>query len=86
MSDASPVSCELYDYVEVACLYHHRLRVRTTDGQTLDGIAVDVRADGHGNEFIVMRSPGRELLIRLDAVTTIETLTDDARLGEVRFR
>ena len=86
LNESSNVDCELYDYVELACVYHHRLRVRTTDGQSLEGIAVDVRADGGGKEFMVMRAPDRELLIRLDAITTMETLTEGARVGEVRFR
>ena len=80
------IACELYDYVELACMYQYRLRVCTTDGQSLEGTAVDARADGNGNEFIAMRAPGRELLVRLDAVTTMETLTEGAGVGEVRFR
>ena len=86
MSESSTIGCELYDYVELACMYHYKLRVRTTDGQSLEGTAIDARADGNGNEFMVMQAPGRELLIRLDAITTMETLTDGARVGEVRFR
>ena len=86
MNDFAPIGCELYDYVELACMYQYELRVRTTDGQCLEGTAIDARADGNVNEFIVMRAPGRELLIRLDAVTTMETLTEGARVGEVRFR
>ena len=86
VSETSPVSCELYDYVELACLYQHDVRIRTTDGQTLSGTAVDARADGLGNEFLVLRAPDRTLLVRLNAVTTMETLTDGARAGEVRFR
>ncbi|MDJ0917946.1 MAG: Rho-binding antiterminator [Woeseiaceae bacterium] len=86
MSESTAIDCELYDYVELACMYQYRLRVRTTDGQSLEGTAVDARADGQGHEFIVMRAPGRELLVRLDAITTMETLTEGARVGEVRFR
>ncbi len=86
MSETSAINCELYDYVELACLYQHSVRVRTTDGQALTGTAMDARSDGLGNEFLVLRAPDRTLLIRLDAVTTMETLTEGARLGEVRFR
>ncbi|MDJ0760962.1 MAG: Rho-binding antiterminator [Woeseiaceae bacterium] len=86
MNESKTLGCELYDYVELACMYHYKLRVCTTDGQSLEGTAMDARADGNGNEFMVMRSPGRELLIRLDAITTMETLTEGAGVGEVRFR
>ena len=86
MTETSAVSCELYDYVELACLYQHEVRVRTTDGQALTGTALDARTDGLGNEFLVLRGTDRTLLIRLDAVTTMETLTGGARAGEVRFR
>lgn len=86
MSEIHPISCELYDYVELACLYRHDVRVQTTDGQALTGTALDARSDGLGNEFLVLRAPDRTLLVRLNAVTTMETLTDGARAGEVRFR
>ena len=68
VTETSAVSCELYDYVELACLYQHEVRVRTTDGQALTGTALDARTDGLGNEFLVLRGTDRTLLIRLDAV------------------
>lgn len=86
MGEPSAVSCELYDYVELACLYRHEVRVQTTDGQALTGTALDARSDGLGNEFLVLRAPDRTLLVRLNAVTTMETLTEGAAAGEVRFR
>ena len=86
MGDYKPIDCNLYDYVEIACLYQYEVQVTTIDGQTLVGTAVDTRSDPDQNEFLVMRSPGRELLIRLDAVTTFTALTEGARFEEVRFR
>ena len=86
MSETPAVSPDLYDYVEIACLHRHDVRVRTTDGQSLTGTVLDARSDGLGNEFLVLRAPDRTLLVRLNAVTTMETLTDGARAGEVRFR
>ena len=85
MSDYVPIDCGLYDHVELACMHRYRLRVTTRDDQILTGTAIDTRVDSGRQEYLVLKAEDRELLIRLDAVTSIEPLSQGAQFGKVRF-
>ncbi len=77
----APTDCAQQDYLELACVQGYELRAVTRDGHTIEGRAIDIRMDDDRNEFLVLRSTDREYLIRLNAVTLLEPLSDDARFG-----
>lgn len=85
VSENQPIQCDYHDYVEIACMFGYEVRVATTDGQLLSGLALDTQSDGN-SEFLVLKAPDRRFLIRLSAVTSFEALTEGARFGKLRFR
>ena len=82
----TPIDCNLYDYVEIACLYRYPVRVTITDGTSLTGIAVDTVIDADKSESLKLDvDDGDSRLIRLDTLVVLEALATDARFSKVHF-
>lgn len=67
----------LIDAIDIACRRRGRVVLRTKDGHRVSGTAVDRCSDG-GDEFLVLESPRRRLLVRLRTVVSLEALDDEA--------
>lgn len=83
--DYVSVDCNVFDYVEVACLYRYPVRLHLTDGGQLDGTAVDTRV-GNGAEFLVLDVGGGQEQVRLDRIAALETRIEGAKFSRVPFR
>mgnify|MGYP006191562847 CR=1 FL=1 len=46
MDDYQPLACDLYDYLEIACMHHYQLNIELVDGTHLQGEALRTRAKG----------------------------------------
>lgn len=82
----TPIDCNLYDYVEIACMYRYPVRVATTDGAIATGLAIDTLIDKDKAEYLKLAVDGEERLVRLDTLTALEPLAPNAKFGKVRFR
>ena len=49
----TPIQCQLYDYVEIACMRHYRLDIELTTGEVITGKAMTTRIKDK-QEFIVI--------------------------------
>ena len=49
-----PINCGLYDYLEIACLYHYDLDIKLRDGTLLKG-AAQTTLIKEGAEFLVVQ-------------------------------
>jgi Rho-binding antiterminator len=83
--DYVSIDCNVFDYVEAACLYRYPVRLRLVDGGQVDGTAVDTRAE-NGGEFLVLDVDGRQEQVRLDRIAVLETRIDGAKFTRVPFR
>lgn len=85
-SGYSPIQCQLYDYIEIACMRHYRLDIELTSGETLSGKALTTRIKDK-QEFIVISADSEknheEQEIRLDLVKSITALDDNAEFKTV---
>ncbi len=88
--DYTPIDCNLYDYVEIACLYRYPVRIATTTGDIVTGTAATTTIDRDENgdkvEYLELDVDGSPARIRLDSLSVLEPLVEDARFGKVRFR
>ena len=82
----TPIDCNLYDYVEIACMYRYPVRVATSGGQILTGVAVDTVIDADKAEHLELDVDGKPVLVRLDTLSVLEPLLDNARFGKVHFK
>ena len=42
MNDYQPLACDLYDYLEIACLHRYRLDIELVDGAPVSYTHLDV--------------------------------------------
>ena len=85
-SGYSQIQCQLYDYIEIACMRHYRLDIELTSGETLSGKALTTRIKDK-QEFIVISADSEknyeEQEIRLDLVKSITALDNNAEFKTV---
>ena len=78
------ISCELHDYIEIACMYGYRVKLKFKDGQSLEGKAVDVITTAEKREFLVL-DDGHKQQVELNQLVKMTTLTPNASFKEITF-
>lgn len=78
------ISCELHDFVEVACMYGYRLRLILKNNQVIEGKAIDIVNSPERHECLVIDSDSQQQ-IELTQLAKMEVLTPNARFSEVVF-
>jgi len=84
MTQCNAISCELHDYIEIACMYGYRVRLEFKDGQSLEGKAVDVMTTAEKREFLVIDN-GQKQQVELNQLSRMTTLTPNASFKDVVF-
>ncbi len=77
-----PISCQLHDYIEMACLYGYRVRLTMRDGQTVDGKAEDTAVDSGKREYLVLDGDRR---VELNKLSKMEVLAANPLFDVVEF-
>jgi len=77
------ISCELHDFVEVACMYGYQLRLILRSGETVEGKAVDIVSENQ-QELLIIDNDARQQ-IDLMALAKMQVLTPNAKFSEVVF-
>lgn len=84
MSDAyRPLSCDLYDYLEIACMHRYQLRIELVDGGEVIAQAVTTRTESSKEEFFVVHNEQGEQRLRLDRLLAITPINHGASFGRV---
>lgn len=78
-----PLSCDLYDYLEIACMHQYRLHIELVDGGELQATAVNTHTAASKEEFLIVRDGTGERQLRLDQLLTITPLDAGASFGRV---
>lgn len=82
-SDYRPLACELYDYLEIACLHRYRLEIELLDGTRLQGQALTTETTASKEEFLLLRCAAGERRLRLDRLLAITPQDAEASFGRV---
>lgn len=80
----SPISCELHDYIEIACMHRYRIKIKLKGGRTVTGIAVDTSVTAEKKECLVIEN-GERQSIELTQIARIEALSPDAVFKKIDF-
>lgn len=84
MHDAyRPLACDLYDYLEIACMHRYRLRIELVDGSELQARALTTRSVVGQGEFFVVENEHGEQQLRLDHLLAVTPLDPRASFGRV---
>lgn len=81
-----PIDCDLYDYIEAACVFHYMLEIKRVAAQPVTGQALTTRVTKGDGEFIELDVQGESVEIRLDTVISIKPLDTGAQFGLITFR
>jgi Rho-binding antiterminator len=85
MNEYQPMSCDLYDYLEIACMHGYRLDIELKDGARLVARALTTRTSSEKEEFILLETEAGQQEIRLDQLLAITPLDANAQFGRVLF-
>ncbi|GLR69888.1 Rho-binding antiterminator [Agaribacter marinus] len=80
-----PISCQQYDYVEIACMYKYLLEVRLQSGKLLVGKACDTAKNTDRNECIKLDISGEYVLTELDEIHSFRALVKNPHFSEIIF-
>ncbi len=78
------ISCELHDFVEVACMYGYQVRLTLKNGQTIEGKAIDIVTSAEKRECLIIDGDTRQH-IDLTELAKMQTLNPNAKFHEVKF-
>ncbi len=93
----TPIQCQLYDYVEIACMRHYRLNIELITGGIITGMALTTLIKNK-QEFIVINletdseenhseientNQDEKQEIRLDLVKSITALDNNAEFATI---
>ena len=79
------ISCELHDFVEVACMYGYRLRLILKNDQVIEGKAIDIVNSPKKRECLVIEGDSMQH-IELTQLIRMQVLTPNAKFSEVDFQ
>lgn len=85
MADYQPLNCDLYDYLEIACMHGYRLQVELVDGPGFVARALDTRTAPSKEEFLVLQTDVGRQEVRLDRLLAITPLDPGASFGRVEL-
>jgi len=80
------VSCQQYDYVEIACMYKFPLILTLKSGENLEGIAHDTKIDKNHKECIIIKSADEEKVIVMDQIAKMEVKVENPHFQFVEFK
>jgi len=79
------ISCELHDFVEVACMYGYQLKLTLKNNQVIEGKAIDIINSPERRECLVIDNDSRQQ-IELTQLARMQVLTPNAKFNEVVFQ
>ncbi|TXR37718.1 transcriptional antiterminator [Ectopseudomonas mendocina] len=82
MDDYQPLACDLYDYLEIACMRRYQLAIELVDGSHLLGQALTTQTTAK-EEFLLIRTSDGEQRLRMDRLLAITPQDADASFGRV---
>jgi Rho-binding antiterminator len=80
------ISCSLYDYIEIVCLYKYEIEIHTINEDIFSGIAIDTKLNNKKQECIVITSENIDKYIILSDIKDIKVLTKNAKFSEINFK
>ena len=78
------ISCDLHDYLEIACMYHYQVRFVLKDGNTIVGWAIDTITQDK-REYLLTDNGNEKQQIELNQLENLRVLNANAQFKEIVF-
>lgn len=79
------ISCELNDFLEIACLYGYRVKLTLKDQKIIEGKALDVLTTTEKREYLMIDNGLEHQNIESNQLSKMQVLTANALFKEVFF-
>lgn len=79
------ISCQLHDYIEIACLYRYRVSLQLKDGSHVEGVAETTKTSNDKKEYLTLSLNGERVDTDLDSIETLVALTPNPHFTSVDF-
>lgn len=80
------VSCQQYDYVEIACMHKYPIILTLKNGKNFEGIAYDTKVNDKREECIILKTADAEKIIVLDEIAKMEVQVKNPHFSFVQFK
>ncbi len=80
------ISCSLYDYIEIVCLYRYKIEIHTNDENVFIGTAIDTKLNNEKKECILITSENSKELVILEDIKELKVLTKNAKFKKIDFK
>jgi Rho-binding antiterminator len=77
------ISCDLHDYLEIACMYRYQVKLTLKDGQVIEGKAMDIKTVDR-REYLLIEQ-GQTKQVELGRLNKLLVLTPNAKFEQVFF-
>lgn len=79
------ITCNEYDYIEIACLYRFPVRLTMKTGESIEGVVFDTTRNESRNECIKLHVGSTEATVELESISKLNVLIDNPHFSEVVF-
>ncbi|MBU2882878.1 Rho-binding antiterminator [Psychrosphaera sp. B3R10] len=79
------ISCNHYDYIEIACMNRYPIKVVMKTGDVINGIALDTALNKKKQECIKIHVNNADRLVVLDNISTLEVSVKNPHFQRVSF-
>jgi Rho-binding antiterminator len=79
------ISCQLHDYIEIACVYRLKVKATLADDSSQQGTAVDTRTTADKKEYLVLETETGSQQVELEQLKTLKAIESTPHFDEVTF-
>jgi len=79
------ISCNHYDHIEIVCMHHYPIKLTLHSGTVLEGTALDTQRNENKDECIKIDNKGKQLLVVLDDISTLEVCVENPHFNQISF-
>lgn len=79
------MSCDLHDYIEVACMYNYTVKLTFKSGSIIECKALDTQRNENREECMKVKIEGVESLVVLDNILRMEASVQNPHFQVVNF-
>lgn len=79
------ISCNEYDYVEIACMYRYPIKLMMKTGEVIECIALDTHYNSDREECIKVSIERTESEVIIDNISKLEVCIENPHFKQVCF-
>lgn len=79
------MSCEHYDYIEIACMNQYPIKLTLKDGIELTGQALDTGLNAERQECIKVNVQSQEKMVTLHSISSLEVTIKNPHFQLIKF-